>query len=490
MEPNKNIFGNAGFFSSGNNTTSGNLFGGAGSGAKPAISNLFGSQTNNTPQAVSSTTPQSSPAKPNIFGNALGSGTSTTVTSGFLGANNSNAASNPTAAANSPFLQGTQTANNQNNKDGASTAAPSIFGNTAPSTGNNSVSNIFGAKSSGPSAGNTSPSLFGSPLNASQPATPSATPSLFGAAPAKQPAAANEVPAKPASNPFGGTSNSLFAAKSTLPAKSSPLATSSAVPGDSSSQQQQQAPSSAPPNTSPSKTSTTSVPSLLRGKTLEDLVARWNSELDDRVSDFKHTANEIAAWDQVLIQNGDQISMLYEELQRIDPIQSSIDQTLDFVETQQNELSNALQEYERQLSDQPQDYSTPGRLKTAAQEREEAYRTAEEVHGQLDDMANSLGSMIAELNSLAQPHNRTEDSESVSDDPIIQIAGILNAHLSSLNWISDTAQELSTKVSELEGRVAATKVEFGLESRQIQSNLDETNGLNSRNLTNRFAFPR
>jgi len=66
-----------------------------------------------------------------------------------------------------------------------------------------------------------------------------------------------------------------------------------------------------PPATPSTKPNINLAPSLLKGKTLEDLVARWNSELDERVEDFKHTANEIAAWDQVLIQNGDQVNNLF-----------------------------------------------------------------------------------------------------------------------------------------------------------------------------------
>jgi nuclear pore complex protein Nup62 len=185
--------------------------------------------------------------------------------------------------------------------------------------------------------------------------------------------------------------------------------------------------------------------------------------------------------------------MLYDELQQIEPMQNSIDQTLDYVETQQQELSVALDDYERQLSgSQAQDFSasSTGRTRTAAQEREEAYKTAEEVHVQLNDMASSLGTMIAELNSLAGPGNRIDESSladgtissgsASNEDPIVQIAGILNAHLGSLNWIGEITQELGVKVNELESRVSNTKVEFGLEPnlnhyRQIEFNSDEFN---------------
>lgn len=104
--------------------------------------------------------------------------------------------------------------------------------------------------------------------------------------------------------------------------------------------------------------------------------------------------------------------MLYVELQQIEPIQNSIDQTLDYAESQQKELSTALEDYEQQLSNsQVQDFSatSTGRGCTAAQERKEAYKMAEEVHVQLNDMASSLGTMIAELNSLAGPGNRIDE---------------------------------------------------------------------------------
>ncbi|KAH9441606.1 hypothetical protein Pst134EA_032833 [Puccinia striiformis f. sp. tritici] len=150
---------------------------------------------------------------------------------------------------------------------------------------------------------------------------------------------------------------------------------------------------------------------------------------------------------------------------------------LEYVETQQQELSAALEDYERQLSssNQAQDFSTTssGRTRTAAQEREEA--PLQNGRGgpcvQLNDMASSLGTMIAELNSLAGPGNKIDESSALTEggipsgssstsneDPIVQIAGILNAHLGSLNWIGEITQELGTKVNELESKVSNTKV--------------------------------
>lgn len=157
-------------------------------------------------------------------------------------------------------------------------------------------------------------------------------------------------------------------------------------------------------------------------------------------------------------------------MERIEPIQSSIDQTLDYVETQQAELSAALDDYERQVAahvPSSQDLATMpgGRARTAAQEREHAYRTAEEVHSQLHDMATSLGAMIAELNTLSGPRSTAlaAEEEAAEEDPIAQVSGILNAHLSSLNWIGEISQDLGSQVHELERRVSNTRLELGLE---------------------------
>ncbi|WAQ81473.1 hypothetical protein PtA15_1A815 [Puccinia triticina] len=510
-------------------STTPSLFGGAtGStapmfGANSTNNSIFGSASNATPAAATSNTNQSttatSAAKPGLFGNA----SSNLKNSNIFGTSPANSGNAPASNTTTPsFSFGTPPAN-QPAKDansGSLFGAPqpskpagatptNLFGSTTAAT----PTSLFGSKPpDSSSSNNPQPSATQAPAAASSiPATTAAASTSLFAPIAPKANATPELPAKPPTpSLFGTTNSSALAIKSTAPIKSSPLAMNSSTTTDGS---QANKPAGTPPATPSTKPNINLAPSLLKGKTLEDLVARWNSELDERVEDFKHTANEIAAWDQMLIQNGDQISMLYDELQQIEPMQNSIDSTLDYVETQQQELSVALDDYERQLSSsQAQDFSatSTGRTRTAAQEREEAYKTAEEVHVQLNDMASSLGTMIAELNSLAGPANKIDESSSgltdgaisssssSNEDPIVQIAGILNAHLGSLNWIGEITQELGVKVNELESRVANTKVEFGLESnlnnhRQIEFNNEELNphssaaGLNGSSLNSGFG---
>lgn len=60
-------------------------------------------------------------------------------------------------------------------------------------------------------------------------------------------------------------------------------------------------------------TSTTSAisvppPSMLKGKSIEEIVNRWSTELETHVRDFNKFAAEVAVWDRSLIENGNNVS--------------------------------------------------------------------------------------------------------------------------------------------------------------------------------------
>ena len=51
-------------------------------------------------------------------------------------------------------------------------------------------------------------------------------------------------------------------------------------------------------------------PSMLRGKTIEEIVNTWTSELDKHVREFNLFAGEVAVWDRALIENSKNVCML------------------------------------------------------------------------------------------------------------------------------------------------------------------------------------
>lgn len=59
-----------------------------------------------------------------------------------------------------------------------------------------------------------------------------------------------------------------------------------------------------------STTSAISVPapSMLKGKSIEEIVNRWSAELELHVRDFNKFAAEVVVWDRSLIENGNNVS--------------------------------------------------------------------------------------------------------------------------------------------------------------------------------------
>ena len=46
---------------------------------------------------------------------------------------------------------------------------------------------------------------------------------------------------------------------------------------------------------------------MLRGKTIEEIVNKWSSDLETHVKEFSRLATEIAVWDRALIDNGNTV---------------------------------------------------------------------------------------------------------------------------------------------------------------------------------------
>ena len=214
-----------------------------------------------------------------------------------------------------------------------------------------------------------------------------------------------------------------------------------------------------------------SAPSLLRGKSMEDIVKMWQGELDASIKEFSQQAGEVAAYDRVLLKGGDEISRLVAQIAQAEERQSGIDQTLDYVEQQQTELNALLDTYENQRSELLQASGAHGRMDmgVADVEREKAYALAENLNTQLDDMSRNLVSMIDEVNQMSAPttngRRAVRDATDASsealgslqvsrdvpgyEDPITQISAILNAHFSSLKWIDEHTSSLRDRLEAL-----------------------------------------
>ena len=163
---------------------------------------------------------------------------------------------------------------------------------------------------------------------------------------------------------------------------------------------------------------------------------------------------------------------MYSSLQSTEPVQQKISSSLDYVENQQKELSLILDSYEKQVNE-ILGTSDSSHLMGADAEREKAYRLAESLNTQLDDMSRSLSSLITDVNSLSHSAGITNGSAEGSDaDPVAQIAAILNAHLAGLQWIESASESLKRQVDQMEAKVAgASNGQWpGFKSKQVSSN--------------------
>ena len=107
---------------------------------------------------------------------------------------------------------------------------------------------------------------------------------------------------------------------------------------------------------------------------------------------------------------------------------------------------------------------------SAEKEREGAYKLAAHLSNSLDSTSGSLTSLIQTLNALSPSFSHATSSSSSGadgpqhqqgqqgqDDPLAQIASILNAHLGSLTWIEGSTEQLRRAVRDLEARVAGVQ---------------------------------
>lgn len=181
---------------------------------------------------------------------------------------------------------------------------------------------------------------------------------------------------------------------------------------------------------------------------MDEILHQWSRQLDEHTKAFREQAKKVSDWDRKLFENGHQISNLYKMTVETEETQAKIDQNLDYIDSQQQELSKTLDMYEDQVQKLfEKDAATAGvnanGLRPVDEQREQTYSLAENLNKQLDDMSLNLTSMIEEIN---QTSTKTEGE---SGDPVNQIVQILDSHLASLQWIEDSTISLQSKVQDV-----------------------------------------
>ena len=122
--------------------------------------------------------------------------------------------------------------------------------------------------------------------------------------------------------------------------------------------------------------------------------------LGNLTKEFQTQASDINSWDKVLMENGDRITQMYTEVVVAERKQTSIDQTLDYINRQQDDVEALLDNYEAQAAEFLSDLAGPDGLQPVDQEREKSYRLAEDLNEKLEGMSGNLTNVIKEMNTV------------------------------------------------------------------------------------------
>lgn len=175
----------------------------------------------------------------------------------------------------------------------------------------------------------------------------------------------------------------------------------------------------------------------IENKTIDDLITKWSKQLTTSQKIFENYTEKVREWDEHLIQSGDVIMQLNQDIHEADTVQNKIDQHLLFVENQQQELSSILDNYESQadillknmditlnsfnISDlTSQNFLSSlknnsaltlsenniNTMNSTNKLREKAYSIAEILDEKLDDISGKLRNLINEINQVSDVFNK------------------------------------------------------------------------------------
>uniref|UniRef100_A0A1A7Y7Z9 Nuclear pore glycoprotein p62 n=1 Tax=Iconisemion striatum TaxID=60296 RepID=A0A1A7Y7Z9_9TELE len=283
------------------------------------------------------------------------------------------------------------------------------------------------------------PTLFATPITTTAAATTAAPGFMFGAAPISAPALSASTATTTVAG--GGLSFPLkpLGSTTTTSALASTILTAAPATGTATGFILGLKTTSAPSTTTTATTigTTTTAPPVMTYAQLESLINKWSLELEDQERHFLQQATQVNAWDRMLVENGEKITSLHKELEKVKLDQKRLNQELDFILSQQKELEDLLCPLEESVKEQ----SGTIYMQNADEERERTYKLAENVDAQLKRMSQDLKEIIEHLNTSSGPAD--------TSDPLQQICKILNAHMDSLQWIDQNSVLLQRRVEEV-----------------------------------------
>ncbi|CAA6655133.1 unnamed protein product [Spirodela intermedia] len=200
------------------------------------------------------------------------------------------------------------------------------------------------------------------------------------------------------------------------------------------------------------------LPSEITGKSVEEIIKQWNSELQERTGKFRKQATAIAEWDRRILQNRDVLIRLEAEAAKVVETQTSLERQLELIETHQLEVDKALQSMEEEAERIYKDERGMLIADEASSVRDSMYDQAELIERELEKMAEQIKSVIKTVNA-----NQGGDLDVVDGmTPLDVVVRILNNQLSTLMWIDEKASEFSGQIQKLANQGGAAAADRAL----------------------------
>lgn len=252
------------------------------------------------------------------------------------------------------------------------------------------------------------PSLFASPLTTATAAPAATTGFLLGTAAASIPSTATPSATGGGLNftlkPLGSAATTAAASTTTAPAATTGTAVGFSLGVKPLASTAMTASTTAATLTTTAAAATTTNPPVMSYAQLENLINKWSLELEDQERHFLQQATQVNAWDRMLVENGEKITSLHKELEKVKLDQRRLNQELDFILSQQKELEDLLCPLEESVKEQGGTIY----MQNADEERERTYKLAENVDAQLKRMSQDLKEIIEHLNTSSGPADTSD----------------------------------------------------------------------------------
>jgi nuclear pore complex protein Nup62 len=266
---------------------------------------------------------------------------------------------------------------------------------------------------------------------------------LFGLTPGTTPAARVPPPVETPNTVVGGGGSSS-AVSSATPGVSTPATSAISPPATATT-----------PASQPTTTTTDAAPKMIEPPpveyqtlTVEQILNRFQSELETDAIAFLSEAQRVAHYDATLRDSQASLSELTNAVSRLMLHQTEVNAQLQGIGSYQDELSKTLDLLERNVDELFAGRSNI-RVEDADIERERSYERAIDVDNKLDSMSSTLRHVVNDLDAAQERFwsSSLRSNGEGGDDEVGKIIGVFNAHHETLGHLESKARSLESDLT-------------------------------------------